>query len=627
MKKQSYLILLLSLFLMASCIKDDLAEISDVLLDDETTEEEADPTKIDQNLILGRGYDVFDNYADVKMVRGAILDYDKMSANGLLLKNNVENSIFKTVSGSSMDTYLEEVTKSVKVDVSLDAGKKFAFTGSVDVNFNSSQSGNSANSFATVKSIINKNQIKIKDEYGSEDLKGFLSKNFERDIENEDITPNELFDRYGTHCLRDIILGGRLDYNVSINNNYVANSSSLAIQAEASFKSSFLGIDASANSSANTSTRDSTTSNNEYMEKRLVVYGGLSEYGQNIINNDDYDMWIQSINDHSVFCDFGNKPFIPIWELCNDPGRSQQIKDAFIIWRDKCQFTPNTDTATVEYNFEITDWKLVNGDAIFQPWKYEIMDIDFSLELEPSNEGNILLHIRYHLKEGATGICDNEPAIMSGTTPSELDELKTIKIQVPESIGYVIGIRGDLKKEYSTQFWCPPYDLSEFESEDPTYSSARLIILRSYLEIQNYRDNEIEAIIAAIKEQTENEENESDDFPIPYTLNQFFKHSDPQNVTWGENAYFSWFYYISDSIASDTEISDKGFVKAQDGFIDELLFKVDDNLYFDWGQLGLKGKLEIPVVILKNSEDDAVDSSSSDEPVTTDTNDNNKNKG
>jgi hypothetical protein len=50
------------------------------------------PDSLTEN--LGSGYDVFDNYADVSKVNAAILDVDKLNADGLIELKTVEKSTF-----------------------------------------------------------------------------------------------------------------------------------------------------------------------------------------------------------------------------------------------------------------------------------------------------------------------------------------------------------------------------------------------------------------------------------------------------------------------------------------------------------------------------------------------------
>jgi hypothetical protein len=68
------------------------------------------------------------------------------------------------------------------------------------------------------------------------------------------------------------------------------------------------------------------------MKKKLLVYGGQSEFGQDIINKDDYTAWINSINTRSVFCNFTQHGLIPVWDFCDDQSRKNELSQYFETW-------------------------------------------------------------------------------------------------------------------------------------------------------------------------------------------------------------------------------------------------------------------------------------------------------
>ncbi|MEJ2185351.1 MAG: MAC/perforin domain-containing protein, partial [Gemmatimonadota bacterium] len=75
-----------------------------------------------------------------------------------------------------------------------------------------------------------------------------------------------------------------------------------------------------------------STSESEFsatQNTHLEVYGGRSEYGQYIVNQGQYESWIESVNDNPVFMDFESNGLVGIWELATDPNRQAQLKTAF----------------------------------------------------------------------------------------------------------------------------------------------------------------------------------------------------------------------------------------------------------------------------------------------------------
>lgn len=277
---------------------------------------------------LGAGYDVFDNYADVLDLKAKVLDFNKMEADGMIEYKPIEKGVFKTVSGTSIDEYAESLNTTTKL-----SGSYRYFSGAVETNFSQSSYSKTRHSFATVQSQINKHGLRVAPNYRAEDLIPYLTEKADEDINNPDMDPSQLFISYGTHCVTGLILGGRLDYSVTADMSKVNSSKSIKVFAEASFDAMF----ASASASNETVTESEMSSFREHMEKRLEIYGGAAEYGQNIINDNDYTAWINSIGENYIFCEFQDKGLIPIWDFCTDDTRKTEIEEAFADWAEQRQ--------------------------------------------------------------------------------------------------------------------------------------------------------------------------------------------------------------------------------------------------------------------------------------------------
>lgn len=235
---------------------------------------------------LGNGYDVFDNYADASKVKGQILDCQKLFENSIIEKRVIEKGTFDVIQGTTAEEYLKTFSNKTKLE-----GSYKYFSGSLEVNYSNELYTNSSNSFATVQSVINKYEYLVKPEYESDDLKSYLTEKFENDINDQSLSYATIFNRYGTHCMRKVVVGGRLDFNVAANDTYISSSSSIEVHARAAYKNAF----ASAEINNTTVSTEDQSNFESHMEKKLVVYGGASEYGQNIINDNDYKSWIASI--------------------------------------------------------------------------------------------------------------------------------------------------------------------------------------------------------------------------------------------------------------------------------------------------------------------------------------------
>ena len=274
------------------------------------------------SLVLGRGYDIFGNYADTREVRAEVLSFDSLKQAGLIDERAVETSTFQTFTGKSIDEYSSQLAASVSVSGSY----KAFFSGSVDTNFSSSTHSRVEYSYATVQNQIYKTELSLTNRR-IDDLKSYLTDPARADINDPNVSPRDLFDVYGTHVLLSIYIGGRMDYNMAFNMSQISTTRSLSVMASASFGKAF--------ASANIDTEIVSDQERNHFEseaqKRLNVYGGSVELGQNIIGDNDYQMWIASINDNPQFVGLPSSgALVAIWEFADDQTRAAELEAAFL---------------------------------------------------------------------------------------------------------------------------------------------------------------------------------------------------------------------------------------------------------------------------------------------------------
>lgn len=286
--------------------------------DDDTT----GPETVPEMSVLGMGYDVFSNYADPAEVCAGVLNVDAMYRDGLLERVPYEKSIFRTAHGSSIQEYSANLCTSVSL-----AGSYTFFSGAAKMNFSSSRYTSDRYSFATVQSLIQKYAWRVKRDVTVDKLRSYVRAEVQQRLDDPGFSCEDIFYMYGTHVISGFTVGGRLDYSVSADMSQVEYSTAVDLYAEASFKKGF----ASASISTETHIEEDLASFESVMEKHLQVYGGRSEYGQHIINDDDYRDWIESVDERPVFCDFEDNGLLPIWELCSQPARKAALQEAFDV--------------------------------------------------------------------------------------------------------------------------------------------------------------------------------------------------------------------------------------------------------------------------------------------------------
>jgi len=275
--------------------------------------------------VLGSGYNVTGNYADVADVKAVVLDLALLQASNLLRQVQYERATYHVVSGEDSHEYQRSLSAKLKMKYS-----GFGFSGALKTSFKQDRYESRHYSFATVQSVIRKHGLRVALSVTPEELRGFLTPPAASAINDPSVDSEYIFETFGTHVLTGIIVGGRLDFSTSANMSFERQNRSMDVYARASFKSIF----ASASIQAEATDDLSWSEYSATEEKHLEVYGGRSEYGQYIMNEGVYESWIESIDENSVFMDFESTGLLGIWELADDAARRSELEAAWTTYAE-----------------------------------------------------------------------------------------------------------------------------------------------------------------------------------------------------------------------------------------------------------------------------------------------------
>ena len=341
--------------------------------DDNPTEPGSDPTS---NLLpgvsyMGHGYNVFGDYAKTEYVKSTLFKFDSYQAVSVNGKSyNVPSDIdytyinsadFKSVSGINSHEYRSKM----QINASLSGSYGF-FSLSVKNNYSEELYRSNYRAFCTIQNVIK--QWKLTLPYTDfTKLKSMLTDEARSDIAN--LSPETLFNKYGTHFIAELIIGARADYNTVVTKctetSIIKNN--FQVCAEASFKK------ASGSGSFNMVTEEQLACFESNMTQNLKVSGGRSEYGSYIFQAGNYDMWIESINnmENLTISDFTDNSLIPIWELCDDNARKNELISAFDTYAQQYELPALVDETIDGLYFEVSSsavvtpdpgWTLINDD-------------------------------------------------------------------------------------------------------------------------------------------------------------------------------------------------------------------------------------------------------------------------
>jgi len=275
--------------------------------------------------VLGSGYNVAGDYANVADVKAVVLDLAALQEANLLRQVQYERATYHVISGEDSHEYQRNLSARVKA-----TGSGFGFSGAVKASFTKDRYESRHYSFATVESVIRKHGLRVALSVTPEELRGFLTPPAAFAINDPSVDPEYVFETFGTHVLTGIIVGGRLDFSTSANMSFEKQDRGIDVYARASFKSLFGSASIEAQATDDLSWSEYSASE----EMHLEVYGGRSEYGQYIVNEGVYESWIESIDENSVFMDFESTGLLGIWDLADDAGRRAELEAAWTLYAE-----------------------------------------------------------------------------------------------------------------------------------------------------------------------------------------------------------------------------------------------------------------------------------------------------
>jgi hypothetical protein len=276
--------------------------------------------------LLGRGYDVFGDFANPNDAKAALIDFDqyrKVIVNGSSYKlpqkaeyKQLDEKAFIAWSGPSMGAYLARRMETA----GLTAPEPY-FAKAASAYFGESEYRLNQYDFVGVESEVRLWKISLP--FDAAQVRPLLSAEARSDLSN--LAPAQLFEKYGTHLLAEYVVGGRVGYYTAVDKQLAANGMDIAAVAEHSFKAALgelaLGSDPQMEQLVHTLREQSTF--------RLGYIGGDEQCGSQLLTAGNYRKWLQSVSSAPRLSGFTPLSLFPIWELSDSPARRTQLLEAF----------------------------------------------------------------------------------------------------------------------------------------------------------------------------------------------------------------------------------------------------------------------------------------------------------
>ena len=292
--------------------------------------------------VLGFGYDVTYEYANENSSTFKVLDIDRIKVDypDRVVTDLSNYTDFHLTVGTNAQAFSDSL--SVKASGTLGVPiLKNVFSSSISASFSGSNKFSSKWIYGNYSLIVQKKRLKTN---ASIDLlKTYLNPTFLADLQA--YTPQNLVNKYGTHVMVDIILGGKLDvmYQGLTNNSNRLSAGTSAIS---------YGVKDIFNMTADQYTTRAESSTNSLQTLHYKTIGGDAAKsltpGDIVLGSATQTInianWQSSITvANSQLIDFNTNSLIPIYEFISDPTKKAQIK-AYVdqyLYNRQVRLTPD----------------------------------------------------------------------------------------------------------------------------------------------------------------------------------------------------------------------------------------------------------------------------------------------
>ena len=260
-------------------------------------------------LSLGRGYNVITGgYADSEghsLSKLFILDIDKLLKDGQIGLVNVSNSSENNYYEKSISKYSQK--RAVEVNVS---GSYMFFKAGINASYSSSIQGEYGRSFASLSYYAPQYILYINPKV---DISKYIHPNYKKDVEGACLDTkkfDQLIKDYGTHLVRSVIIGGRIDHSVTWSSQYQITDEQVAASVKASYNALVYSVSAEVN--VNTSNVRSDFSTNTISSTKGIP--SIAPTFNNLTRS-NIEEWFDKMVKEPGFCGFEHNSLIPVYDV------------------------------------------------------------------------------------------------------------------------------------------------------------------------------------------------------------------------------------------------------------------------------------------------------------------------
>ena len=271
--------------------------------------------------------------------------------NETLLKSNEHYSNLETIEAATIEEFKEKLSRSTSISSGAGvsaSGNIYGVDVSGGVSFSSGfkstfeQTSTETHSQYFLEIIAENQNYWLMLQTSEARYKELLSEEFKKDLYDTNISPATLFDKYGTHLLTSVAMGGNISMFYTLystqegvtTDQYYEVSTSLKANADAAYGGYSGGV---SGDHSETNALAYQTIANKYgirVEKKIVVSGGSGSFGiineSSLLNN--YAGWQASLDAYPVVVGIkDSNSLYPIWQLIDTsvPGGAERYQELY----------------------------------------------------------------------------------------------------------------------------------------------------------------------------------------------------------------------------------------------------------------------------------------------------------
>ena len=259
---------------------------------------------------LGKGYRGFQYYANPESCTFSLFDLAGEKHVDIHQTPSWEG---RFASGENKTEFYDEFFAKASV-----SGVYDGFSGEITSNFTKAALKNRAHSFATANIAQTYYRLTVLDS-------ARLKEDVLKDLMN--MEPVAFFDKYGTHYLKSIYIGGRISFSSFVDRSKVTENFNIEAAVNASYAEVVKGS-ASGGSVAKSDIEQVTR------HKKILVKGGNPALASNIQDgvgepSKNYNDWSTSVPQFMSISDIADNGMVPIYELVEDEQRRADLEKAW----------------------------------------------------------------------------------------------------------------------------------------------------------------------------------------------------------------------------------------------------------------------------------------------------------